>query len=46
MRNLLVVVSDEHRFDAIGCANHQFVWTTSLDELANRNLRFNKAVPL
>ena len=43
MRNLLVIVSDEHRFDAMGCAGHDFVRTPNLDALADRSVRFTNA---
>lgn len=43
MRNLLVILSDEHRFDALGCAGHDFVQTPHLDSLASRSLRFTNA---
>ena len=43
MRNLLVILSDEHRFDAMGCAGHDFVQTPHLDSLASRSLRFTNA---
>ena len=42
-RNLLFLLSDEHRADAIGCAGHPFVWTPHLDALAARGARFSAA---
>ena len=41
--NLLVIISDEHRPDAMGCAGHPFVRTPNLDALANRGTRFTNA---
>ena len=32
--NLLVIISDEHRKDAMGCAGHPLVQTPHLDKLA------------
>ncbi len=29
MRILLVIDWDEHRFDVIWCADHEFIWTPS-----------------
>jgi len=42
-RNLLVIMSDEHRVDALGCAGHPFVETPHLDALAARGTRFTDA---
>ena len=41
--NLLVIISDEHRKDAMGCAGHPFVRTPNLDALAARGTRFTNA---
>ncbi len=41
--NLLVIISDEHRRDAMGCAGHRFVKTPNLDRLAARGTRFSNA---
>ena len=41
--NILVVISDEHRKDAMGCAGHPFVKTPHLDALAARGTRFTNA---
>lgn len=35
--NLLVIISDEHRKDAMGCAGHPIVKTPHLDALAKGN---------
>ena len=43
MRNLLVIVSDEHRSDVMGCAGHPFISTPHLDRLAARSVRFTNA---
>lgn len=42
-RGLLVILSDEHRADAMGCAGHPFVRTPNLDALAKRGCRFTAA---
>ncbi|MEC7437498.1 MAG: hypothetical protein VX702_01580, partial [Pseudomonadota bacterium] len=39
-KNLLVICSDEHRRDAMGCAGHPHVLTPNLDRLAARGTRF------
>ena len=41
--NFLVIISDEHRPDAMGCAGHSFVRTPNLDALAHRGTRFTHA---
>ena len=43
MRNLLVIVSDEHQSGLMGCAGHPFVSTPHLDRLAERSVRFSNA---
>ena len=41
--NVLILFSDEHRHDAMGCAGHGLVKTPHLDQLASRGTRFTKA---
>ena len=41
--NFLVIISDEHRKDALGCALHPLVHTPHLDRLAARGTRFTNA---
>ena len=41
--NFLVIISDEHRKDALGCAWHPIVQTPHLDRLAARGTRFTNA---
>lgn len=41
--NLVVILSDDHRADALGCAGHPFVETPALDGLAAEGLRFRRA---
>ena len=41
--NLLFLLSDEHRRDALGCYGHPFVKTPNLDRLAARGTRFTQA---
>lgn len=41
--NLLILISDEHRKDAMGCAGHPIVKTPNLDALAKRGVRFVNA---
>ena len=41
--NLLIVVSDEHRRDALGCTGHPIVKTPNLDRLAARGTIFENA---
>lgn len=42
-KNLLILMSDEHRRDAMGCMGHSIVKTPHLDALANRGAVFEKA---
>ncbi|MEM6662930.1 MAG: sulfatase-like hydrolase/transferase [Pseudomonadota bacterium] len=41
--NLLIIISDEHRKDAMGCAGHRMVKTSNLDALAARGAHFTNA---
>ncbi|OED43406.1 choline-sulfatase [Chromatiales bacterium (ex Bugula neritina AB1)] len=41
--NLLVIISDEHRRDALGCMGHPVVKTPNLDQLAERGTVFCNA---
>ncbi len=42
-KNLLIIVSDEHRRDAMGCMGHPIVQTPHLDALAARGAVFENA---
>jgi len=42
-KGLLVILSDEHRADAMGCVGHPFVQTPNLDALAKRGTVFTVA---
>ncbi len=42
-RNFLIIISDEHRKDAMGSAGHPIVKTPNLDALAARGTRFTNA---
>jgi arylsulfatase A-like enzyme len=41
--NLLLVVTDDHRFDQIGCAGHPLLQTPTIDALAAEGVRFANA---
>ncbi|MEK7405854.1 MAG: sulfatase-like hydrolase/transferase [Acidobacteriota bacterium] len=41
--NILFVMVDEMRWDALGCANHPVVRTPTLDRLAREGVRFSSA---
>ena len=41
--NILIIISDEHRKDAMGCAGHPIVKTPHLDALAKKGTRFANA---
>ena len=42
-RNLLIIMSDEHRKDAMGCVGHGIVKTPNLDRLARQGTVFENA---
>ena len=42
-KNVLLVMSDEHRPDALGCAGHSTVRTPALDSFAEQGTRFTSA---
>lgn len=42
-KNLLILISDEHRKDVMGCAGHSIVKTPNLDALAARGAVFENA---
>ena len=42
-KNLLIIISDEHRKDAMGCTGHPLVQTPNLDALAACGTRFTNA---
>lgn len=42
-KNILILMSDEHRRDAMGCAGHGIVKTPHLDALAGRGTLFSRA---
>ena len=37
--NIIVIVSDDHRADVMGCAGHPIVQTPALDELAAQGVQ-------
>ena len=42
-KNLLIIMDDEHRYDALSCYGHPIVKTPNLDHLAARGTRFETA---
>lgn len=42
--NILLIMSDQHRGDALGCAGHPTLLTPALDTLAHRGVRFERAM--
>ena len=42
-KNFLILISDEHRKDAMGCVGHPIVKTPNLDALAARGTIFENA---
>ena len=41
--NVIFFLSDDHRFDALGCAGHPIVETPTIDKLAAEGTRFSNA---
>lgn len=41
--NIILILSDNHRADAMACAGHPFVETPNLDRLAREGVRFTNA---
>ncbi|MFP6901701.1 MAG: sulfatase-like hydrolase/transferase [Opitutales bacterium] len=41
--NVIFFLSDDHRFDALGCAGHPIVKTPTIDKLAAEGTRFRNA---
>ncbi|MBI3970479.1 MAG: sulfatase-like hydrolase/transferase [Chloroflexi bacterium] len=41
--NILIIMTDQHRADAMGCAGHPAIQTPHLDRLAARGVRFEHA---
>ena len=41
--NVVLILSDQHRRDAMGCAGHPMVRTPNLDRLASQGVRFERA---
>lgn len=41
--NILFILSDDHRFDAIGCAGNEIIQTPNLDKLAAQGVYFKNA---
>src|SRR5687768_3496950 len=41
--NVLVILTDDQRWDAMSCANHPFFKTPNLDKLASEGARFANA---
>src|SRR5437899_3612923 len=42
-RNVVLIVADDHRHDALGCAGHPFLKTPNLDALARRGAPLRNA---
>lgn len=42
-RNIVFILCDDHRYDAIGCAGHPFLETPHLDSLAKNGAHFKNA---
>jgi N-acetylglucosamine-6-sulfatase len=43
-RNIVLIVADDQRYDALGCAGHPFLETPHLDALARGGARFKNAL--
>jgi arylsulfatase A-like enzyme len=43
IRNVVLILADQHRSDCIGCYGNPVVWTPHIDALAARGVRFTQA---
>src|SRR5689334_13447232 len=43
-RNIVLIVADDQRYDALGCAGHPFLESPHLDALARGGARFKNAL--
>ncbi len=41
--NIIFILADDQRYDAMGCAGHPIILTPVIDELAHRGIRFTNA---
>jgi len=41
--NIILIVTDDQRYDALGCAGNPIIHTPVMDDLASRSIRFEKA---
>jgi N-acetylglucosamine-6-sulfatase len=41
--NIVFILTDDHRYDALGCAGHPWLQTPQLDRLAREGVRFENA---
>ena len=43
VQNVLFIMCDQLRWDALGCVGHPFIETPNIDALAGRGVRFDRA---
>ena len=41
--NIIVIVTDDHRWDMLGCAGNKIIQTPNMDSIANKGVRFTHA---
>ena len=41
--NIIFVLADDHRYDAMGCMGHPFLETPNMDKMAREGVHFNNA---
>jgi arylsulfatase A-like enzyme len=41
--NILFILTDDQRFDTMGCAGNPIIWTPNVDRLAGEGVRFERA---
>ncbi len=41
--NIILILTDQHRYDFLGCAGHPFLKTPNIDTLAEHSVRFSNA---
>ncbi|MCX8125470.1 MAG: sulfatase-like hydrolase/transferase, partial [Spirochaetes bacterium] len=43
MPNIIFILTDDHRYDMLGCLGHPFLKTPNLDYIANNGILFKNA---
>lgn len=44
--NILILMTDQQRYDCLGCAGHPQLQTPNMDAIAHSGMRFSNATPV